>query len=125
MEQEVSRILRYTCERIKYFRRINNITRYKEQILIATDSGVLLFSGDQFTPIPSKKYFNSAIINTITLDSEDNIWIGSEKRGLFKIINGDFSHPAQAMSPLLHRHYMQLTIQSCFPSSSRMYTTRT
>ena len=27
MEQEVSRILRYTCERIKYFRRINNLSQ--------------------------------------------------------------------------------------------------
>jgi signal transduction histidine kinase/ligand-binding sensor domain-containing protein len=63
-------------------------------LLIATSGGVARFDGFRFSPVPldSTSGLTREWINSIALDSDGVLWIGSRDAGLFRNKDGDAHH---------------------------------
>lgn len=78
MEKEVSRVLRYTCERIKYFRRINNLSQadmadrlwMSQRAYHRLENGETSMTLDRIYQLA--KIFNVSVDQLIGYDGEQN-----------------------------------------------------
>src|SRR5688500_2894567 len=67
---------------------VRSIVEYEFGLLIGTDEGLFVFTNNQFIPYNHPKIKNKPNIRAITIDKENNIWVGGLNFGLYRYSKG-------------------------------------
>jgi ligand-binding sensor domain-containing protein len=65
---------------------------YEHNLWIGTYAGLFKYRGNPFVSYGAEEGLTNNFIYGIFRDSKNTLWIGSQASGLFKLINGNFSH---------------------------------
>lgn len=82
-------------------RKVNALAAGRNNDLwVATDAGVVRWNGEKLTRPPPSPQFDNAQALALLLDRDDNLWVGTNSHGLFRVTaHGVDRLPALAPSP--------------------------